>query len=354
MTIPPVYLQDLQLLDYRRVDEETNKYCCYELGLSWSRKICGCTTRLKGAVPLLAIIALLTEKCFLTGDRAVCDRGAVILASKNQNLTVTRILPVTMPDQNKRINTERDLYQDQNGNTHTRVTRNTETVRNNLPDEYRDGYTHGRIAEASDNGKATRGLLLGLILTSVLGIAGGLLYYLSQRDSEPTTVPVTVPVPSPTATLSPTPTPERTIIERERTIQTSPTFVPIPQTPATTSPTPEPTINIQQSPTASPSPLNVNPEVNITIPPSPTPTPETPSGQTAPTPTTSPDTNPVPGVSGSQSQSQTPTPSPIPTLEAPSLQTAPTAPANQTDVAPAPQASPDATGSSPSPGAANP
>ena len=292
-------------------------------------------------MPLLAIISLLIEKCFLTGDRAVCDRGAVILASKNQNRTVTRILPRTMPDQNKRINSERELYQDQNGNTHTRVTRNTETVRHNLPDEYRDGYTHGRIAEASDNGKATRGLLLGLILTSVLGIAGGLLYYLSQRDSEPTTVPVTVPVPSPTATLSPTPTPERTI-------QTSPTFVPIPQTPATTSPTPEPTINIQPSP----SPLNVNPEVNITIPPSPTPTPETPSGQTAPTPTTSPDTNALPGVSGSQSQSQTPTPSPIPTLEAPSLQTAPTAPANQTDVTP--QASPDATGSSPSPGAVNP
>jgi cytoskeletal protein RodZ len=259
-----------------------------------------------------------------------------------------------MPDQNKRINSERELDQDQNGNTHTRVTPNTETVRNNLPDDYRDGYTHGRIAQGRDRdrGKATRGLLLGLILTSVLGIAGGLLYYLSQKNNEPTTVPVTVPAPSPTATLSPSPTPERTIIERERTIQTSPTFVPIPQPPATTSPTPEPTINIQPSPTASPSPLNVNPEVNINIPPSATPTPETPSGQTAPTPTITPDTNAVPGVSGSQSQSQTPTPSPIPTPEAPSLPTAPTAPANQSDVAP--QASPDATGSSPSPGAANP
>ncbi len=250
-----------------------------------------------------------------------------------------------MPDQNKRINSDRELYQDQNGNTHTRVTQNTETVRNNLPDEYRDGYTHGRIASASDrdSGNATRGLLLGIILTSVLGIAAGLLYYLGQRNNEPTPVPVTVPVPSPTATLSPTPTPERTIIERETTIQTSPTFVPIPQPPVTTSPTPEPTINIQPSPTASPSPLNVNPEVNVTIPPSPAPTLEAPSLQTAPTPTTSPDTNAVPGGLGSQNQSQTATPSPSPTLQAP---------ANQTDVSP--QASPDATGSSPSPGAANP
>ena len=257
-----------------------------------------------------------------------------------------------MPDQNKRINTESEHYQDPNGNTHTRVTRNTETVRNNLSDEYRDGYTHGRIteAEASDRSNASRGLLLGLILTSVLGIAGGLLYYLSQKNNEPTTVPVTVPVPSPTATLSPTPTPERTIIERETTIQTSPTFVPIPQPPVTTSPTPDPTINIQPSPTASPSPLNVNPEVNITIPPSPAPTLEAPSGQTAPSPTTSPDTNAVPGGLGSQSQ--TATPSPSPTLQAPSLQTSPTAPANQSDVTP--QASPDATGTSPSPGAANP
>lgn len=252
-----------------------------------------------------------------------------------------------MPDQNKRINTERQFYQDPNGNTHSRVTRNTETVRNNLPDEYRDGYTHGRIAEAEasrDSGNASRGLLLGIILTSVLGIAGGLLYYLSQKNNEPTPVPTTVisPVPSPTATLSPTPTPERTIIQRERTVETRPTFIPIPQA--------EPTINIQQSPTASPSPSNVNPDVNITIPPSPAPTLEAPSGQTTPYPTSSPDTNAVPGGLGSQSQ--TATPSPSPTLQAPSLQTAPTAPANQGDVAPS--ASPDATGTTPSPGAANP
>ena len=237
-----------------------------------------------------------------------------------------------MADQNKRINTEREFYQDQNGNTHSSVTRSTEKVRTN-PEEYRDGYTHGRIAEqnyneenqiARDNDNAGRGLVLGIILTSVLGIAGGLLYYLSQQNNEPTPAPTTIisPAASPRATLSPTP--ERTIIQRERTVETSPTFIPVPQA---TTPAPQPNINIQ-TPTSTP-PVNVNPDVNVTISPSPVPSLEAPSRQTSPTPTTNSDTNVAPGAS----LNQTATPSASPSIEAP---------ATNSDVSP--QASPDATG----------
>ncbi len=179
-----------------------------------------------------------------------------------------------MPDQNNRTTSEREFYKDSDGNTHAKETQNSETVRNaGTPEQYRDGYTHGRIAEhrhlednqvVRDNNNAARGLLIGIILTSVVGLGAGLYYFLNQRNDEPAPTPTTtiVPVPVPRATQSPSPAPERTIIQRERTIERVPQVVPIPQTQA--SPSPQPNITIQQPP-SSPAPA---PNVNITVPPS--------------------------------------------------------------------------------------
>lgn len=254
-----------------------------------------------------------------------------------------------MKDENKYVNSEREVYQDRDGNTHTRVNQNTETVRStNRPEAYRDGYTHGRIAEqrnleetrtVRDNENAARGLLLGIILTSLVGLAAGL-YYLSQRNTEepvPTTAPVIVPTASPEATLSPAPTPQNTIIQ-ERTIETNPTIIPVPQPQATTSPAPQQNINIRQAPASPASPSTVNPNINITVPPSPAPSPAATSGAgrlTSPTNDEADDTAAPRGL-----QSPTATPSPNSTLQAPSLQTAPTAPGSPNNASP--QASPDA------------
>lgn len=249
-----------------------------------------------------------------------------------------------MKDENKYINTERDVYQDSNGNRHTRVNQHTETVRStDRPEAYRDGYTHGRIAEqrhleetqtVRDNDNAARGLLLGIILTSLVGLAAGL-YYLSQRNTEepvPATAPVVIPSASPEATLSPTP--QNTIIQ-ERTIESSPTIIPVPQPQATTSPAPQQNINIRQAPASPASPSTVSPDINITVPPSPAPSPTATSGGGTLTPPATDNTTAPQG-----SQSSTVTPSPNSRLQAPSGQTAPTTPGSQSNVSP--QASPNA------------
>lgn len=161
-----------------------------------------------------------------------------------------------MRDYNNRTNSEPEVYQDRNGNTHTKVTENTVRDRN-TPEEYRDGYTHGRMAErryqednltVRDNNNAARGLLIGIILTSVAGLGAGLYYVLAQANNQPAPAPTIVTPASPRATVSPSPIPERTTIQRERTIETVPQVVPVPSE-TQTSPSPSSDININVPPT---------------------------------------------------------------------------------------------------------
>jgi hypothetical protein len=93
-----------------------------------------------------------------------------------------------------------ETYRDANGNTHTDVTRTTET-----DNSYQHGYVHGKAAERSlqentsairDNENASRGLLLGILLTTVVAFAAGTIWYLNQSPQASTTQPVLVPVPS--------------------------------------------------------------------------------------------------------------------------------------------------------------
>lgn len=160
------------------------------------------------------------------------------------------------PNTHESFNREsrQDSYQDANGNTHTNVTHTTETVNTSKAapqrESYRDGYFHGRVAERSnqeealtarDNDNAARGLLLGILLTGVVALTAGTIWFFNQQNQEPNSVtqPVVVPVPSnkpdteSSSTVNQT-SEKQTIIEK---IKEVPIPVPVPQQePPTTTP----------------------------------------------------------------------------------------------------------------------
>lgn len=188
-----------------------------------------------------------------------------------------------MSHSNDRHNQVRkDYYQDGDGNVHTEVTRTS--TNSPLPNEvpYRDGYVNGQIAERRlreqdrvirDNDNAARGLLLGIVVTSLLGLIIGTLFFLNREEAPVPVAPVIVPSasPEPAASQAPAPRQETTIIER-----TVDRVVPVPQTRVV--PVPQ-----QQSPAPAPN-------VNINVPSS----TQAPAATTAPTtvPTTAPTTAP--------------------------------------------------------------
>lgn len=159
-----------------------------------------------------------------------------------------------------------EFYTDTNGNTHTHVTRTTETADHPVaeqPESYRDGYIQGRTSERRyqedvlterDNDNAARGLLVGIILTSLAAVAAGAIWFLTQRNETPTQVipPVIVsPDASPAASPSPEleqPPARETIIEKTREVLVpipQPQSSPSPQQSAPSQPAAEPTPNTQ-------------------------------------------------------------------------------------------------------------
>lgn len=182
-------------------------------------------------------------------------------------------------DNDKHTSYNREVNNDPNQNNYREVPTNTETINNRLPEEYRDGYVHGRVAEHRynevrqvdrDNNNAARGLILGIVLSSLLAIPALAYYFWNRQNQEPVVTPN--PAPAPIIVPSPSPQPEKTIIQRERVIERNPEVrvVPVPQGQAPTTPAPNinieqpapaPNINIEQ-PTPAP-----QPNVNITVPP---------------------------------------------------------------------------------------
>ncbi|MFB2839010.1 hypothetical protein [Floridanema evergladense] len=165
-------------------------------------------------------------------------------------------------EDNKRTSSNREINRDSNESNYTEVPRSTDTIR----DEYRDGYVHGRVAEHRynesrqvdrDNNNAARGLILGLVMSSLLAIPAIAYYLWNRQNQEPVVTPAPVVVPSAS------PQPQPTIIQRERVIERNPEVrvVPVPQ--GQTPTTPAPNINIEQ-PASTPQPT---PNVNITVPP---------------------------------------------------------------------------------------
>lgn len=170
-------------------------------------------------------------------------------------------------------------YNDANGHTHTNVTRTEETV-NNVPNpnSYQNGYVHGRVAEnhyqeevlsERDNENASRGLLLGILLTSLAALTAGTVWFLNQRNNEvvepvaPIVVPApdTKPDPKPPQQVNQPPKQETTIIEK---IKEVPVPVAVPQ---------------KQAPAPQPSAPAPQQNVNITVP---NPASQQPAAQEAP------------------------------------------------------------------------
>ena len=163
---------------------------------------------------------------------------------------------------------------------------------------YHDGYVHGSVSQSNrdavgqevrDNDNAARGLLLGIILTSLVGLTAGGLYFLNQRTNQPvpTSTPIRVPA-APAASPSPAATTrtDTTIIEREVPVSSpEPTIiertVPVPVPVPTSSPNQTTIIERER---AVPAPSNTQTDINITVPnsqPSPASTTEPrSSGQT--------------------------------------------------------------------------
>ncbi len=145
----------------------------------------------------------------------------------------------------------REEHHDPYNNTHTTRVQTHETLENRNPDPARQaafhkGYVQGRVSEnrhqadiqdVRDRDTAARGLLLGIILTALVGLVGGTLWFLNEmNESYDETLETT---PAPAATQSPEPQRETTIIERAVPVPVDrpvdrvvPVPVPVPQEPA--------------------------------------------------------------------------------------------------------------------------
>ncbi|BBD67299.1 hypothetical protein NIES4072_54070 [Nostoc commune NIES-4072] len=210
---------------------------------------------------------------------------------------------MSIPNERESKNSEikQESYTDINGNIHTDLTRTTETVKNSTanPNSYTNGYVQGRNVERSyqqedlaqrDENNASGGLLLGIILTSILGLIIGGVWYFNQQNNAAVdnTVPVAVPVPTSSPTPSASPQTKTTIIERTREVPV-PVAVPVPQQ--------------QVTPPSAPR----QPDINITIPPQQPAAEKAPSViQPTPKATQSPTTNTVAPSTKSDTSKTTP------------------------------------------------
>ncbi|MBD6618925.1 hypothetical protein FNW02_24650 [Komarekiella sp. 'clone 1'] len=145
---------------------------------------------------------------------------------------------------------QQDSYKDANGHIHTNVKKTEETI-NNVPvgsnsNSYRNGYVDAQENLADrDNSNAASGLLVGLLLASLVGLVGGVLFFLNQRNDTPTPITPAIVVPQKPEAKQP-PEKETTIIEKTRDV-----LVPVPQQQAP----------VPQAPVAPP-----QQDINISIP----------------------------------------------------------------------------------------
>lgn len=215
-----------------------------------------------------------------------------------------------------------------NGNITTNKTTSTvpSTTVNNAK---KAGYVEGVVSEnhrksedqtVKDNDNAARGLLLGIILASVVGLILGTTYFLNRRDEAPILVPLVVPVPR---ANQPSPPPSNTTrtIEKEKTIieklvpvtQASPVQkAPQPSPVEKVAPAPNININVpnsrQETPVqpVAPAPSAPSNNIKITL-----PNPQKEPTLTAPTPAPQSSAIPSPTVSTPTPESS-PVPSPTP------------------------------------------
>ncbi|MEG4625098.1 hypothetical protein Q5691_12515 [Microcoleus sp. w1-18aA5] len=199
----------------------------------------------------------------------------------------------------------------------TRTTTNVPSTTGKASKEaaHHQGYVQGEMAEnhrqvgvqeVRDNENAGRGLLLGLLLASLVGLVLGSVYYFNRGEEAPTPTAAPVIVVPKANQPSATPAPTRTI-EREKTIIQKIVPVPVQQSPVQkATPTPQPSPAQQATPTSQPSPA---PNINITIPNS--QQQDAPAQQAAPSPS-SPSNNTNTTVPNSQTEPDSTRPTPAP------------------------------------------
>ncbi len=218
---------------------------------------------------------------------------------------------MTNPDDNKSYREVRqESYTDNDGNTHTNVTRSSETVDNSAAN-YQSGYVQGRTSERNyeealaqrDDENTSRGLLIGVVLAGLAALIGSAFWYFNQSSQTVDSIaPATsTPIYSPSPVVTQTPQPQQTtIIERTKEVPVKvpvektkevPVFVPVPQ---------------QAAPAPAPAPANTNktPNINITVPPQ-QPALKTPATQVSPAPSSSSSSssNSTPSTTSTTSQS---------------------------------------------------
>ncbi|MDB9510704.1 hypothetical protein PN499_05870 [Kamptonema animale CS-326] len=215
---------------------------------------------------------------------------------------------------NEENSSSREIHQEihtEGTNGHVSTTRTTSTVPSTTAAHHK-GYVQGEIAEnhrrnevqkVRDNDNAARGLLLGIILASLVGLVLGTIYYLNRRDEAPIPAPLVIPVPRANQPSTP-PAPTRTI-EREKTIIEK--IVPAPQPSPVQKATPAPQPSGAQK--VAPAPQQPAPNINITVPNSQRQDP--PAPQAAPAPS-SPSNNINITVPNPQREPAPASPSPAP------------------------------------------
>jgi hypothetical protein len=210
-----------------------------------------------------------------------------------------------------------ESHTDNDGNTHTDVTRTSETVDNSAANSqsYQSGYVSGRTSERNyeealtqrDDENTSRGLLIGVVLAGLAALIGSAFWYFNQSSQtvETTTPIISAPITSPSPAAIQTPQPQQTtIIERTKEVPVQvpvtvekikevPVYIPVPQQKAA----PAPSVN-----------NNKAPNINITVPPQ-QPAAKTPVPQVSPAPSSSSNTNNSTSSSTTQS-GETVAPSP--------------------------------------------
>jgi hypothetical protein len=193
---------------------------------------------------------------------------------------------------------------------HSNLDTNVEKV---SPTSYQEGYIQGRASERSienerqeirDEKTATRGLVIGAALTTLVGLTAGTLFFLNQNQANESSTPVVVPP----RTASQQPAKETTIIERNTEIQQVPT---VDQNPSVDTQDSQPDIQItvpssgqQQAPTqqkTTPQTVPAQPQ-SQSSPTNPSATQPNTTSQTAPI--AFPDTQPYLTNPGSSTQPQ--------------------------------------------------
>ncbi|WP_341530590.1 hypothetical protein WKK05_15705 [Nostoc sp. UHCC 0302] len=159
------------------------------------------------------------------------------------------------PNYNREVREE--SYIDPNGQIKTNVKQTEETVNNSFVEpksnSYRNGYVDAQEDLVTrDNNNSASGLLMGLLFASLLGLVGGVIFFLNQRNDTPTPVAPAIVVPQKSEAQQ-APQKQTTIIERTKEVA-----VPVPQqqvpAPQPSTPVPQQDINIS-IPNPAPVPL---------------------------------------------------------------------------------------------------